>query len=96
MREVFRATRALPFEEWEDYWVSEKINDRGVLVDEPLCHAAKRIVEATQVRLDREMAEVTDKEVTACSNRNRSTASPVARPLRLATKGAERWPCHGN
>src|SRR5690606_22378306 len=33
LREVFKATRPLPFEEWEDYWVSEEINETGVAID---------------------------------------------------------------
>lgn len=46
------------------------INDRGVPVDRDLCNRALRIVEAHTGRLDREMARVTDYEVTACSNLN--------------------------
>lgn len=33
MRDVWRATRPLSLEEWEEYWASEKINDRGFEID---------------------------------------------------------------
>jgi DNA polymerase len=40
MRAVSQAMRELTPEELEDYHVNERINDRGVLVDVPLCQAA--------------------------------------------------------
>lgn len=40
MRAVSQAMRELTPEELEDYHVNERINDRGVLADVPLCHAA--------------------------------------------------------
>jgi DNA polymerase len=40
MRAVSQAMRELTPEELEDYHVNERINDRGVLVDVPLCKAA--------------------------------------------------------
>ena len=39
MRAISQAMRDLSAEELEDYHVNERINDRGVLVDVPLCHA---------------------------------------------------------
>lgn len=33
LREVYRHTRPLELAEWEDYWVSEAINERGVSID---------------------------------------------------------------
>ena len=35
MREVYRRTRPLPREEWQQYWAFEHINRRGVAVDVP-------------------------------------------------------------
>jgi DNA polymerase len=40
MRAISQAMRELTPEELEDYHVNERINDRGVLVDAPLCQAA--------------------------------------------------------
>ena len=40
MRAVGKSLRPLSNEELEDYHVNERINDRGVLVDVPLAHAA--------------------------------------------------------
>ena len=40
MRAVSKSLRPLSNEELEDYHVNERINDRGVLVDVPLAHAA--------------------------------------------------------
>lgn len=33
MRDVWQATRPLALEEWQEYWASEKINDRGFEID---------------------------------------------------------------
>lgn len=40
MREISKSMRELTDEELYDYHVNERINDRGVLVDVPLCEAA--------------------------------------------------------
>ena len=40
MREVSLALRQLDADELLDYHVNERINDRGLLIDVPLCHAA--------------------------------------------------------
>ena len=40
MREVSLALRQLSDDELLDYHVNERINDRGLLIDVPLCHAA--------------------------------------------------------
>lgn len=42
MRAISLAQRELTDEELEDYHVNERINDRGVLLDVDLCHAAVR------------------------------------------------------
>lgn len=48
--------------------LDQRINDRGVFVDKTLCLKAKAIVAHVTAKLDREMAVVTDWDVTACSN----------------------------
>ena len=40
MRDIWRATRPLSAEEWAEYWVSERINDRGMMVDLDVCRGA--------------------------------------------------------
>ncbi len=40
MREVSLALRQLDADELLDYHINERINDRGLLIDVPLCHAA--------------------------------------------------------
>lgn len=42
MREISKAMRPLSADELADYHVNERINDRGLLVDVPLCKAAVR------------------------------------------------------
>lgn len=58
----------LSAEEQELYWLDQRINDRGVKIDERLCVAAKRIVAAATEKLDAELARITDREVTSVSN----------------------------
>lgn len=40
MRDVWNTTRPLDATEWEEYWVSERINDRGMLADLDVCAGA--------------------------------------------------------
>ena len=65
MREVWRATRPLPFEEWEDYWVSEMINARGVAVDTEFARKANALANAEATRLARELSRWTNGQITA-------------------------------
>lgn len=62
-----RLVRLRPAEQalWQ---LDQTINDRGVYVDKRLCERAKALVAHVTAKLDREMAQVTDWEVTACSN----------------------------
>jgi DNA polymerase len=64
-----RLVRLRPLEQrlWH---LDQTINDRGVPVDATLAKRNLAIVDAHTRRLDREMAEVTDWEVSACSNVN--------------------------
>lgn len=47
--------------------LDQRINNRGIFIDVDLCRRAMAIAEIITKRLDREMAVVTDWEVTACS-----------------------------
>ncbi len=40
MRAVWKTTRPLDASEWQEYWVSERINDRGMLADLDVCRGA--------------------------------------------------------
>ena len=64
--------RLLPLSPKElDLWrLDARINDRGVNVDTKLCRSAITIVDDLKADLDRQMARVTDHDVTGCTNRN--------------------------
>jgi DNA polymerase len=53
----------------QDYWeMDQRLNDRGVFIDDKLCHAAKKVVKSATDRLNKEMASVTDWAVRGVSN----------------------------
>ena len=82
MREISKAMRPLSDEELADYHVSERINDRGVLVDLPLARAAMRYAAAELVEIEERVAELTDGEIT-------SVRSPKMREWVLARVGEQ-------
>jgi DNA polymerase len=59
MREISKAMRILSDTELADYHANERINDRGVKVDVPLCEAAIRYAEDELQDIERIVAEVT-------------------------------------
>jgi DNA polymerase len=59
LREVFRATRPLPRAEWEQYWVSERINERGIGVDVPFCEKAHMVHRANVERSNQRLQQIT-------------------------------------
>ena len=65
MREISKSLRPLSDEELDDYHVNERINDRGVLVDTDLCHAAMTYAEAELIEIEQIVREVTDGAVTS-------------------------------
>lgn len=71
MRAVFQATRPLPRREWEEYWVSERINDRGMGVDVDFCYRADLIAEANKRRLGLQLKALTGGKITAPTQRER-------------------------
>lgn len=60
LREVFKTTRKLPRREWEEYWVSERINERGMRVDLDFCRRAAAIAEADKARTNKLLRHLTD------------------------------------
>lgn len=71
LRAVFFATRQLDRREWEEYWVSERINDRGMAVDVDFCVRADMIAAANQRRLSAALKELTGGTITKPTQRER-------------------------
>lgn len=71
LRAVFLATRQLPRREWEEYWTSERINDRGMGVDVDFCYRADLIAEANKRRLGIQIKALTGGKITAPTQRER-------------------------
>jgi len=65
MRAISKAMRPLSPQELEDYHVNERINDRGVLVDVPLCKAAIQYASDEAVEIQQIVTEVTDGAITS-------------------------------
>ena len=65
MRAVSKGLRPLSAEELGDYHVNERINDRGVLVDVPLCKAAMSYALQEAEEVQRIVVEVTKGEITS-------------------------------
>lgn len=82
MREISKAMRQLSAEELADYHVNERINDRGVLVDVPLCKAAVDYAEVEKEEIQRIVTEVTEGAIT-------SVRSPKMREWVLERVGEE-------
>ncbi len=82
MRAVSKAMRDLTDDELADYHVNERINDRGVLVDVPLCKAAVKYASDELIEIEEIVAEVTDGEIT-------SVRSPKMREWVLARVGEQ-------
>jgi DNA polymerase len=82
MRVVSKALRPLSDDELHDYHVNEQINDRGVLVDVPLCQAAIKYAADETVEIQQIVTEVTEGEIT-------SVRSPKMREWVLARVGPE-------
>jgi DNA polymerase len=82
MRLVSKALRPLSDDELKDYHVNEQINDRGVLVDVPLCQAAIKYAADETVEIQQIVSEVTEGEIT-------SVRSPKMREWVLARVGPE-------
>ena len=65
MRSISKALRPLSEEELLDYHINERINDRGVLVDVPLCKAAIKYASDELVEIEQIVAEVTEGAITS-------------------------------
>lgn len=65
MREISKAMRPLSDEELADYHTNERINDRGVLLDLPLAHAAIDYASVELEEIESLVAEITEGEITS-------------------------------
>jgi DNA polymerase len=64
MRDVYRRTRPLPREEWQEYWAFEHINRRGVMLDMPFVLRAEALAAEDAVAIGCRLAELTGNAVT--------------------------------
>lgn len=63
MRDVWQACRQLTAEEWQQYWASERINDRGFEIDVDMCRNAARFYAIDKEMSAEEAARLTDGEI---------------------------------
>jgi len=94
MRAASLAMRDLSDAELADYHVNERINDRGVLVDVPLCKAAVTYAEQELTDIERLVVEITEGALTSVrSPRMREWVAerlgPEARKLMTVYKDGE-------
>jgi DNA polymerase len=74
MRDVYRRTRPLPREEWQQYWAFEHINRRGVMLDMPFVRGAAALAAEDAVASGRRLVELTDGAVTRVTQAGRIAA----------------------
>ena len=67
-REIFQATRPLMEWEWKEYHASERINDRGVMVDWEFAREAQKYARAEQASIDEDLIVVTGDERITINN----------------------------
>ena len=65
LRDIFLGTRPLPVSEWEDLWVSERINDRGVMVDTHFAARAAALATAFQEQANDQVEQLTNGRLTS-------------------------------
>jgi DNA polymerase len=65
MRAISLGMRPLSEEELGDYHVNERINDRGVMVDVPLCQAAVKFASDEMIEIEQIVDEVTEGAITS-------------------------------
>jgi DNA polymerase len=71
MRTVYRQTRPLPREEWQQYWAFERINRRGVAIDLPFVRRAAALAVEDAIAIGHRLTELTDKAVTRVTQAKR-------------------------
>jgi DNA polymerase len=74
MRDIYRRTRPLPHEEWQQYWAFERVNRRGVAVDVPFVLHAAALAAEDAVAIGRRLAELTGGAATRVTHAKRIAA----------------------
>jgi DNA polymerase bacteriophage-type len=74
MRDVYRRTRPLPPEEWQQYWAFEHINRRGVVIDLALVQHAAALAAEDTIAIGRRLVELTNGAVTTVNQAQRIAA----------------------
>jgi hypothetical protein len=64
MREIFKHTLQLPWEDWQEYWAAERINLNGISFDQQLAAQAAGMAKIDKVRSAHELHQLTDGAVT--------------------------------
>lgn len=88
-RALEKRLRPLSESELKLWHLDQVVNDRGVLVDEALATAAKKIVKQAQASLDARMRELTGYAVSKCSNRNELVAWVRSQGVKCESIGKE-------
>lgn len=65
MRDVWKCTRPLDAQEWQEYWVSERINDNGMPLDIDIADAAVRYREEEERYTVERIKEITNGQITS-------------------------------
>lgn len=63
LRQVYKATRPLPAREWEQYWVSERVNDRGQMVDVEFCKRAAALAAFNDQHIAANLVRLTNGQI---------------------------------
>lgn len=71
LREVFRHTRPLPLEEWQEYWASERVNARGMAVDLPYVERAAAVAAADKRRTNALLKQLSGGKITTVNQHQR-------------------------
>jgi DNA polymerase bacteriophage-type len=72
--DVYRRTRPLPPEEWQQYWAFEHVNRRGVAIDVPFVFHAAALAAEDAVAMGRRLDELTGGIVTKVTQAKRIAA----------------------
>jgi DNA polymerase len=65
MRSIWLGTLPLPACEWQEYWISERINDRGLPIDRAFCRSASLLAELNAARANADVARITGGAITS-------------------------------
>jgi len=74
MRDIWQCTRPLMQNEWREYHASERVNDRGVMVDVDFAEAARDYAQAEAADINGQLATVTDDPRMTLSHHARKAA----------------------